>query len=122
MIEFLLSLIFSALIGFSLSYFIWWGMMIGAFVIGFVYQMNGFKCLFSGGFAGALTFGLHIYIIDHQNASRLSKMMEELLKFDPFVSTIFLGFFLGALGMLSGKYLRDLFGVKKKDKFQRKLK
>ena len=90
MIEFISSFILSALIGFSLSYFVWWGMMIGTFIIGFVYQMNGFKCLISGGLAGAFTFGLHIYIIDQMNASRLSKMMEELLKFDPFVSTILL--------------------------------
>lgn len=96
--------------------------MIGTFVIGFVYQMHGFKCVISGGLAGAITFGIHIYIIDQQNASRLSKMMEEILKFDPFTTTILLGFLLGALGMMSGKYLRDLFGVKKKDKFQRKLK
>ena len=122
MIEFLSSFILNALIGFSLSYFVWWGMMIGTFIIGFVYQMNGFKCLISGGLAGAFTFGLHIYIIDQLNASRLSKMMEELLKIDPFVSTILLGFSLGALGMMSGKYFRDLFGIKKKDKFQRKLK
>ena len=93
----------------------WWGLVIIATIVGYIFQMHGFKSFLSGFIGGGLFFGTYAFILDHANESRLSAMMAELLKFDPLGATVLIGAFLGALGMLCGKYLRDVFGGEQKN-------
>jgi hypothetical protein len=47
--------------------------------------------------------------------------MAALLKFDAFLPTLLIGALLGGLGMLCGKYCRDLFfGEQKKNRYRGK--
>jgi hypothetical protein len=92
----------------------WWGLVVIAAIIGFIFQMHGFKSFLSGFIGGAVFFGTYAFILDAANESRLSAMMTELLKFDPFWPTVLIGAFLGGLGMLCGKYMRDVFSSDQK--------
>ncbi|MCH2023145.1 MAG: hypothetical protein MK207_11770 [Saprospiraceae bacterium] len=93
----------------------WWGLAIIATIVGFVFQMNGFKSFLSGFIGGGLFFGTYAFVLDAANESRLSSMMTELLQFDPFWATVLIGAFLGGLGMLCGKYLRDVISGEQKN-------
>ena len=92
----------------------WWGLVVIAAIIGFIFQMHGFKSFLSGFIGGAVFFGAYTLILDAANESKLSAMMTELLEFDPFWPTVLIGALLGGLGMLCGKYLRDVFGGEQK--------
>ena len=86
----------------------WWGLVVVAAIIVFVFQLHGLQSFCSGFIGGTLFFLIYVLLLDSANEGRLSGMMTELLQFNPFIPTLFIGAFLGGLGMLSGKYLRDL--------------
>lgn len=86
----------------------WWGLLVIAAIVGFIVQIHGFQSFFSGFLGGAVFFSIYVLLLDSANEGRLSGMMTELLQFDPFFPSVFIGAVLGGLGMLSGKYLRDM--------------
>ena len=109
------------LLGYFGTFFGWWGLFVIALAVGFVLQLHGFQSFLSGLIGGVLFFGLYAYYLDFQNQSQLSTKMAALLKFDPFIPTLLIGGILGGLGMLCGKYCRDLIlGEQKKNRYRGK--
>lgn len=117
----LLGIFLVLVLGYLGSFIGWWGLIVIAAVVGFGLQLHGFQSFFSGLLAGGLFFGIYAYFLDYANQSQLSSKMAELLKFDPLIPTIIIGALLGGLGMLTGKYIRDLIlGEQKKDRYRGK--
>ncbi len=109
------------LLGYAGTFIGWWGLLIVAAVVGFVFQMHGLQSFLIGMIGGALFFGIYAYWLDLYNESQLSTKMAALLKFDAFLPTLLIGALLGGLGMLCGKYCRDLFfGEQKKNRYRGK--
>ena len=119
--KFLSGVVALIVFGYLGTFFGWWGLVLVAAIVGFVLQINGGLSFASGFIGGALFFGIYTYLLDSANESRLSSLMTEVLTFDPFWPTVLIGAVLGALGMLSGKYLRDvLLGEEKVPKYRGK--
>ena len=107
--------------GYSGTFLGWWGLVVVAAIVGFFVQINGLQSFVSGFLGGAVFFTIYVLLIDSANEARLSGMMTELLQFDPFFPTVLIGAVLGGLGMLSGKYLRDIIsGENKKVRYRGK--
>jgi hypothetical protein len=107
MIKFIGSVLAIAAFGYLGTFIGWWGLVLVAAIIGFIMQIHGALSFMSGLLGGALFFSLYTYLLDSANEGTLSAMMTEVLKFNPFWPTVGIGALLGALGMLTGKYLRD---------------
>ena len=123
MIKFLGAIIAIFLFGYLGTFFGWWGIVLVAAIVGFAVQIHGGWSFLSGFLGGALFFGGYTYFLDSANSSQLSTMMEEVLTFNPFWPTVAIGGLLAGLGMLTGKYARDVFlGVEKKPKYRRRYK
>lgn len=117
----IIGIVLILMLGYWGSFIGWWGLLVVAAVVGYGLQLHGFQSFISGLLAGGLFFGLYAYFLDYANQSQLSTKMTELLKFDPLIPTIIIGALLGGLGMLTGKYIRDLtLGEQKKDRYRGK--
>ncbi len=121
--KFIGSIVAIALLGYLGTFVGWWGLVLVAAVVGFVVQIHGGLSFLSGFLGGALFFGIYTYYLDAANEGMLSGMMVDVLQFDPFWPTVGIGALLGALGMLTGKYFRDvLFGEYKAVRYRGKYK
>lgn len=119
MIKFLGGTIAIFLLGYLGTFFGWWGIVIIATIVGFAIQIHGGLSFLSGLLGGALFFGVYAYVLDSANGSQLSSMMAEVLKFNPFWPSVAIGGLLAGLGMLIGKYARDvLLGEQSKPKYR----
>lgn len=119
--KFIVGLLAVLLLGYLGTLVAWWGLALVAACVGFALQEHGVASFLCGFLGGALFFGGYAYYLDTANQGQLSSMMTEVLTFPPFWPTVVVGGLLGGLGMLTGKYTRDvLFGEKKKVKYRGK--
>ena len=119
--EFLVGIVLTVLLGYPGSLLAWWGIVWVGLGIGLVLHRHALVAFGSGFLAGALFFGGYAYWLDQQNGQQLSAMMEQVLKFDPFLPTVLVGGLLAAMGTLTGKYARDvLFGERKVARYRGK--
>jgi hypothetical protein len=119
--NFLGGLIAVLVLGYLGTLVAWWGLALVAAFVGFALQEQGGWSFLSGFLGGALFFGAYAYYLDSANEGQLSSMMQEILPFNPFWPTVVLGGLLGGLGMLVGKYTRDVvLGEKKIPKYRGK--
>jgi len=122
MAKFIVGIAAIVALGYLGGFIAWWGIALVAGIVGFVLQMHGALSFFSGLLGGGTFFGIYAYFLNTANDSILYNKM--LLLFDslplePFKLTILIGALLGALGMLTGKFLRDmLFGESKANKYR----
>jgi cell division protein FtsX len=91
------------------TFFPWWTMAIGAFVVGFIFASPGWKSFFAGLVGvGLLWFAMSFYI-DSQTQSILTEKVARLFptKTVPllFVVTAFIGGLVGGFASLTGSVL-----------------
>lgn len=90
----------------------WWGVVAVVALVGFALQMGAWASFFAGLLSLGGFWTLHAYWLDSANEGALSAKIAEVLSLpDPsylLIATGILGALLGAFGMLSGKFFRDL--------------
>jgi hypothetical protein len=113
--RFITGLLLNILIALPLHYFLpwlWWSAIIPVFVLGFGLQMNGFLSFLCGLLSVGLFWGGMAYWSNALNNGALLEKMSTILPFGSAMGTLIgvtvLGAILGALAMLSGKFLRDI--------------
>ena len=106
--NFLIGVIAIVLLGYFGGFTAWWGVALVALIVGFALPMHGGLSFSAGALGGSLFFGIYAMVLDSANASILSSKINQVFPFDTFVATVAIGALLGALGMISGKYLRDV--------------
>lgn len=117
------SIVAIVILGYLGTFIGWWGIALIAGIVGFIAQIHGSLSFLGGFVGGALFFFIYTYSIDSANEGMLSSMMTEALKFNPFWPTVLIGALLGAMGMLTGKYARDvIFGEQRMAKYRGKYK
>lgn len=96
------------LFGYLGGFIAWWGIALVAMIVGFALQMKGGWSFLCGLLGGGGFYAIYCGIINSANNNILSDKMNIIMKFDTFWVTILIGALLGAMGMLTGKYMRDV--------------
>lgn len=90
----------------------WWGFVLIAMGIGAALNLHGGLSFLCGFLTMALVWGIHTWLIDSANGGQLSAKMASLLQFGSATTlwwiTLLIGGLLGGLGMLTGKFGRDM--------------
>lgn len=110
--RFILSLLFTAALGYMLGIFLdWWSVAIAAFVIALLYPQSPGKAFTSGFLAIFLLWGILATVMDVRNDHILATRMADLILKSPspgimILITAVLGGVVGALSALSAAMLR----------------
>ena len=67
MIQFWVSATAIFVFGYLGTFIGWWGLVVVAAIVGFIFQMQGFKSFLSGFIGGAVFFGTYAIILDVAN-------------------------------------------------------
>lgn len=99
----------------------WWGVVTVVALVGFALQMGAWASFFAGLLSLGGFWAVHAYWLDSANEGALSAMVASIFGLsDPMyllVASVVIAALLGAFGMLSGKFFRDLlFGPPPKKK------
>ena len=124
--KFILSLLLQAGLSYLITlFFPWWSVVIIAFLIGLLFQINGWAAFLAGFLAMfGLWFGLAMFL-DIQNGHLLSERIAQLFKISanylPYITGL-IGGLIGGMGSLTGNLFRSLFSERKKRYGTRKRK
>lgn len=117
--KFLIGLAAVIIFGYLGGLIAWWGIALIGAIVGFALQMNAGLSFLNGLLGGGIFTAIHCMVIDSANQSLLSTKMEVLLQFNPFAVAVLIGALLCAMGMVTGKYLRDAtLGEVKKSRYR----
>ncbi|MBL3655397.1 hypothetical protein [Fulvivirga sediminis] len=97
-----------------------WSMAILAFIIGFLFNLNGWVSFFSGFIAIFLLWGIHAFWIDYETSSQLTNKVAPLFSSNNYkliFITATIGGLVGAFSTLSGTFFRNLFRKKRSNAY-----
>lgn len=105
--RFIIQIIVTAIVCFMFQkLFPWYTMVIGAFLVGFVFSNTGFKSFAAGFIAiGLLWLGVALYI-DAATQSILTEKISQLFPINLFVLTSLVGGLVGGFASMTGSLLK----------------
>ena len=110
--RFVLTILFTALLGYILGLFLpWWAIAIAAFIVALIWQQRPGKAFISGFLAIFLLWGILAWVADIRNDQILSNRMSELIAGSrmPWVlilASSLIGGLVAGMGALSASVLR----------------
>jgi MFS family permease len=107
--KFLIPALFTMALGALLqSFFPWWTVAIGAFLVAFLFDRKGFPAFVVGFLSIAMLWLGYALIIDFSTQSILTEKLNRLLPINSLVLTALLGGLVGGFGALTGSLFRKI--------------